>query len=76
VSEELKFEYHYVMDVTMICIERVDLQLRSEAFNLINRANYSNPGSTVASASTFGAIPAAGATRVLQFALRVQFQSR
>jgi hypothetical protein len=53
--------------------ERVNLQFRTEAFNLINRANYSNPGATVASPATFGAITAAGAPRVLQFALRAQF---
>ncbi len=53
--------------------EQVRLQFRTEAFNVINRANYSNPGSTVASAATFGAITAAAAPRVLQFALRVEF---
>ncbi|SFS13702.1 Carboxypeptidase regulatory-like domain-containing protein [Granulicella pectinivorans] len=53
--------------------ERFKLQFRAEAFNVINRSNYSNPGSTVASTSTFGRITAAGSPRVLQFALRANF---
>jgi hypothetical protein len=53
--------------------ERVNLQFRAEAFNLINRSNYANPGSTVASAATFGAITSAQIPRELQFALRAQF---
>jgi hypothetical protein len=53
--------------------ERVHLQFRTEAFNVINRANFSNPGATVASTSSFGRITGAGSPRVLQFALRLGF---
>jgi hypothetical protein len=53
--------------------DRVRLQFRAEAFNVINRTNYSNPGSTVSANSTFGKITAAGSPRVLQFALRATF---
>jgi hypothetical protein len=53
--------------------DRVNLQFRAEAFNILNRANFSNPGSTVSSTTTFGRITAAGSPRVLQFALKVLF---
>jgi len=63
--------------------ERLRLQFHAEAFNLINRANFANPGSTVASAATFGVVNStlgAGSNstgtlgpRDLQFALRLLF---
>ena len=53
--------------------EHLKLQFRAEAFNVINRTNYGNPGSTVSSTATFGKITSAGAPRILQFALRATF---
>lgn len=48
------------------------LQLRVEAFNLFNRANFANPNSTQTSA-LFGRITTAGEPRILQFGLRFVF---
>lgn len=36
--------------------ERVSLQLRAEFFNIFNKANYANPGTSLNSATTFGVI--------------------
>jgi hypothetical protein len=48
------------------------LQLRVEAFNLFNRANFANPNGTLTSA-LFGRITVAGEPRILQFGLRYVF---
>ncbi len=54
--------------------ERFNIQFRAEFFNFFNRANYNNPVVTINSASTkFGVITSAGAPRVMQFTLKVQF---
>ncbi len=65
--------------------ERLRLEARFEAFNVINRANFDNP-STALSSSTFGLItntagapggslllPSIGDPRILQFALKLHF---
>jgi Carboxypeptidase regulatory-like domain/TonB-dependent Receptor Plug Domain len=52
--------------------ERYRLQIRSEAFNIENRANFQNPTATVSS-GTFGRITAAYDPRVLQFAMKLFF---
>jgi hypothetical protein len=41
-------------------------------FNLLNRANFSNPGTALTS-GTFGQITAAGNAREIQFALKALF---
>jgi hypothetical protein len=60
--------------------ERYSLQLRSEAFNILNRANFGIPGSTVFANTTgvpsasFGHITSTATTsRQLQFALKLIF---
>ena len=54
-------------------LEGHDLQFRSEFFNLFNRVNLGNPGTSVSAAGTFGKITSAGDPRVIQFALRYHF---
>ncbi|MEA2542538.1 MAG: hypothetical protein QOH35_3904 [Acidobacteriaceae bacterium] len=52
--------------------ERIHAQFRAEAFNTFNRANFSNPVSTVSS-GTYGQITAANSPRVFQFGLKLLF---
>ena len=52
--------------------ERLGVQLRAEAFNLLNRVNYDQPDNYVGSPS-FGAILSAGAPRRLQLGLKFLF---
>ncbi len=53
--------------------ERIRLMLRGEFFNLLNHANFGQPGSNVSSASNFGVINGAGEPRILQIGARVSF---
>lgn len=50
--------------------ERMNLQFRSEFFNVVNHTNFGGPANTVTSA-TFGQITSAGRARELQFALKL-----
>jgi hypothetical protein len=52
--------------------ESVQLQFRSEFFNLFNRPNFGNPNSTVSS-PLFGRILSAFDPRIIQFGLRLAF---
>jgi hypothetical protein len=51
----------------------VQLNLRGEFFNLFNHANFSLPGSSVSSTSTFGVTNGANDPRILQIGLRLSF---
>lgn len=53
--------------------ERARLQFRTEFFNLFNRPNFSNPGTTSLTSGTFGQITSAGNAREIQFALKLLF---
>ena len=50
--------------------EPVRLQFRTEAFNVFNQVNFSNPSTSVNS-SAFGTIRGASEGRVLQLALKL-----
>lgn len=52
--------------------ESFNIQLRAEAFNVLNQVNYQNPSTTLGSA-TFGRITAARDPRILQFGVKVNF---
>jgi hypothetical protein len=57
---------------TVALKENVKLQIRSEFFNLFNRVNFGNPGSTVGTTS-YGIINSAADARIIQFALKLEF---
>jgi hypothetical protein len=57
---------------TIALNENARLQIRSEFFNLFNRVNFANPGSTVGTTS-YGVINSAGDARIVQFALKFEF---
>jgi len=53
--------------------ERVNLEWRSEFFNILNITNFANPGSSI-TASSYGTIRSTtGNPRVIQFALKLAF---
>ncbi|MGI4853886.1 MAG: carboxypeptidase regulatory-like domain-containing protein [Janthinobacterium lividum] len=52
--------------------EKARVIFRSEAFNLLNHSNFTAPDGNISN-STFGVITSTYASRVLQFALKVQF---
>ena len=53
-------------------IERIRIQLRGEAFNLLNHANFGNPASAHGGAG-FGTITASADPRIMQVGLKVYF---
>ena len=54
--------------------ERVNFQFRAEGFDLLNRANFSNPGANISTPSTDGIVTSTAAdNRELQFGGRITF---
>jgi hypothetical protein len=53
--------------------ERYKLEVRWDVFNATNRANFGQPGNSLAATANFGRITSAGAGRVMQLALRFEF---
>jgi hypothetical protein len=52
--------------------EKQKIELRGEAFNILNRANFMNPTATLSSGN-FGKILTANDPRILQIALKLMF---
>src|SRR6185437_13082402 len=53
--------------------ERVNFQLRGEAFNLLNNVHLNQPGANASATSSFGVITGAGDPRILQLGARISF---
>jgi hypothetical protein len=53
--------------------ESQSLEVRFEAFNILNHAVFNNPGTTLTTSSTFGKILSAQDPRILQFAMKYVF---
>ena len=53
--------------------EKVRLQVRGEAFNAFNRANFSTPFASANNVARFGRIESASSPRIMQLALRIIF---
>ena len=62
-----------VMKTFPLGIERLKLQFRAEAFNVLNHPNLFAPGSDLNTPSTFGVIGTARDPRIMQFSLRLLF---
>ncbi len=53
--------------------ERQTLELRADAQNLLNKVNFSNPGTSTSATSTFGLITSGSPARIMQFAVKYMF---
>jgi hypothetical protein len=53
--------------------EGLNLQFRSEFFNVLNQVNLGNPNTQLTAGANMGRITSAGEARVIQFALKVLF---
>jgi hypothetical protein len=53
--------------------ERWKMDIRADFFNIMNHANWGNPGTSIASSGTFGQITSFGTPREIQMAVKVLF---
>jgi len=53
--------------------ERWKLNLRADMFNMVNHANWGNPGTSITTSSTFGVISSFGSPRYIQMSAKVFF---
>jgi hypothetical protein len=53
--------------------ETTNIQIRAEAFNVLNRASFNSPGSLDVSSTAFGRINGSSAARIVQFGFRLDF---
>ena len=66
------FQFDMALSRTFSIREGQELQLRGEAFNILNHVNFANPVSTLNS-GVFGQIQSAADPRIMQFALKYLF---
>jgi hypothetical protein len=66
------FNVNFTLERHLLVGERYDVDLRGEAFNAFNHANFSNPGATIGTTSA-GVINATSSPRVMQVALKLSF---
>jgi hypothetical protein len=66
------FNVDLTLERHIIVRDRYDLDLRGEAFNSFNRANFNNPGATIGTA-TAGVISGTQPARIMQVALKLVF---
>jgi len=66
----VNFDFSLIKNTRMR--ERVNVQFRSELFNLLNNTNFGAPGTTFG-ISTFGVISSAADARTIQFALKILY---
>jgi len=66
------FQFNFALSREFAIQERKSLQLRGEAFNILNHANFDPPVAALNS-QTFGRIQSAQDPRILQFALKLIF---
>ncbi|MSV29165.1 MAG: hypothetical protein EXQ52_10555 [Bryobacterales bacterium] len=67
----LTFDFSLYKNFTFL--DRLNLQFRSEFFNVMNKANFGNPASNISVPATVGVISSAAPARVIQFGLRLTF---
>ena len=67
------FQFDMSISRTFAIRERQHLELRGEAFNVLNHWRPANPNSAFNVLSTFGTITASGDPRIMQFALKYVF---
>ena len=53
--------------------ERLKLEIRAEAFNVLNHANLGNPGTNISVPASVGIITSRNGSRVVQFGARLSF---
>jgi hypothetical protein len=53
--------------------EKLDTQIRAEAFNFFNHPTWASPGLAVNSPGTFGVITSANGNRTIQVAMKIFF---
>ena len=66
------FQFDVALSRTFAVRERQQVQVRAEAFNILNHANFNTPVSTLNSGA-FGQIQSALDPRIMQFALKYVF---
>ena len=66
------FQFDMALTRTFAVRERQQVQVRAEAFNILNHANFNTPVSTLNSGA-FGQIQSALDPRIMQFALKYVF---